>query len=109
MQIIKNKKNKNMRTKHTPTVQLSKMCHLLKDFFFPFCIITEKVARRVISCKDGCERKTLEFSLERKHTNGIEGDEGERGQGQTNAVEWGRGRKGAGAGAGVGGGLMAVL
>lgn len=37
----------------------------------------KKVARRVISCKDGIERKT-EFSLERKGTNGIEGDEGER-------------------------------
>lgn len=47
----------------------------IKRFFFSSLL--KKVARREI-CKDGVRERETEFSLVRKGTNGIEGDEGER-------------------------------
>ena len=69
------------------------MCHLLKDFFL--FIVIEKVARREI-CKDGVrERETESLVLKEKILTGLR-EMKERGQGQTNAAEWGRGSEGRG-------------
>lgn len=62
--------------------------------FFSFCIIIEKVARRVISCKDGVRERESLVQKEKVLTRFEGGGEGERGQEQTNAAEWGRGGAG---------------